>query len=56
MLHFCRLVNTVAIALCNICLKFSSTSPFSSLEALAEESIQKKEIAEKVNYYLRHNF
>jgi hypothetical protein len=31
-------------------------SPFSSLEAHAEESIQKKEQAEKVNFYLRHNF
>jgi hypothetical protein len=32
-------------------------SPFSSLEARAKESIQKKEKkAEKVNIYLRHNF
>jgi hypothetical protein len=31
-------------------------SPFSSLEAHAEESIQKKEKTEKVNFYLRHNF
>jgi hypothetical protein len=31
-------------------------APFSSLEAHAEESIQKKEKTEKVNFYLRHNF
>jgi len=31
-------------------------SPFSSLEAHAEESIQKEEKAEKVNFYLRHYF
>ncbi len=29
--------------------------PFSSLEALAKESMQKKEKAEKLNFYLRHN-
>ncbi len=29
---------------------------FQSLEALAKESIQKKEKAEKVNFYLLHNF
>jgi hypothetical protein len=33
---------------CDICLKFSSTSPISSLEALVEESNQKNEKAEKV--------
>jgi hypothetical protein len=32
------------------------TSTFSSLEALAGESLQKKEKAEKVYFYLRHNF
>jgi hypothetical protein len=34
---------------------FSNTSPFSSLEALAEESIQKNEKAEKTYFYLWHN-
>ncbi len=29
--------------------------PFSSLEALAKESMQKKEKAEKLYFYLRHN-
>jgi hypothetical protein len=53
MLHFCCTENIVAMVL-RYLPKFSSTSPFSSLEALAEESIQKKEKAEKVNFYIRH--
>jgi hypothetical protein len=52
MLHFCRLVNIVATALRYL----PEFSTFSSLDALAEESIQTKEKAEKVNFYLRHNF
>jgi hypothetical protein len=52
MLHFCRLVNTAAMVLQYL----PETSTFSSLEALVEESIQKKEKAEKVNSFLRHNF
>jgi hypothetical protein len=52
MLHFCCADNIVAMVL-QYLPKFSSTS----LEALlVEEFIQKKEMAEKVNFYLRHNF
>jgi hypothetical protein len=40
---------------CDICLKFSSTSPF-SLEAIAEESIQKKGRNSLGIFYLHHNF
>jgi hypothetical protein len=52
MLHFCCADNIVAMVL-RYLPKFSSTS----LEALlVEESIQKKQKAEKVNFYLQHNF
>jgi hypothetical protein len=50
------LLDNLAAWRCDICLEFSSTSHFFSLEAHAEESMQKKETAEKVYFYLRHNF
>jgi hypothetical protein len=58
MLHFCCADNIVAVAMV---LRYlpevqQHLAPFSSLEAHAEESIQKKEKTEKVNFYLRHNF
>ena len=49
------LLDNIAAQRCNISLKSNSTSPFYSLEALGE-SLQTKEMAEKVNFYWWHNF
>ena len=58
MLHFCCADNIVAMVLQYLpeVQLAAPRSPFPSLEAHAAEYIQKKEKAEKVNFYLRHNF
>ena len=46
---------TIAAQHCNISIKSNGTSPFSSLEALAGESLQTKEKIEKVYFYAQKN-